>query len=80
MIFNGIFLHIFFSGVNIYRIVVFSDRTSLQLCTEIVFQQRFVKYLAIKSANVFLSQVPFLVKRPVLFVEENKARGCELGG
>ena len=79
MIFNAIFLHILFLGVKIYRIVVFSDRKSLQLCTEIVFQQRFLKYLAITIANLFLSQVPVLVKRLVLFVEEDKARGCELG-
>ena len=62
-----------------YRIVVFSDRTRLQLCTEIVFQQRSLKYLAITIANLFLSEVPVLVKRPVLFVEEDKARGCKLG-
>ena len=78
VIFNAIFLHILFSGVKIYRIVVFSDRARLQLCTEIVFQQRFLKYLAIKIVNLFLSQVP-VVKRPVLFVEEDKARGCKLG-
>ena len=79
MIFNAIFLHILFSGVKIYRIVDFSDRKSLQSCTEIVFQQRFLKYLAITIANLSLSQVPVLEKRPVLFVEEEKARGCELG-
>ena len=79
MIFNAIFIHILFPGVKIYRIVAFSDRTSLQLRTEIVFQQRFLKYLAITIANLFLSQVPVLVKIPVLFVEEYKARVCELG-
>ena len=79
MTFNAIFLYILISRVKIYRIVVFIDRTSLQLCTEIVFQQRFLKYLAITITNIFLSQVPVLVKRPVLFVEEDKARGCELG-
>ena len=81
MIFNAIFPHILFSEIKIYRIVVFSDRTSLQLCTEIVFQQRFLKYLAITIANLFFffNQVPVLVKRPVLFVEEDKTRGCELG-
>ena len=82
VIFNAMFLHILFSGVKIYRIVVFIDRTCLQLCTEIVFQQRFLKYLAITIANLFFwGQVPVLVKRPVpvLFVEEDKARGCELG-
>ena len=78
MNFNAIFLHILILGVKIYRIV-FGDWTSLQLCTEIVFQQRFLKYLAITIANLFLSQVPVLVKRTVLFVEEDKARGCELG-
>ena len=54
MYFNAIFLHILFLGVEIYRIAVFSDRTNLQLCTEIVFQQRFVKYLAITIANLSL--------------------------
>ena len=71
MIFNAISLHILFSGVKIYRIVVFIDRTSIELCTEIVFQQRFLKFLAITIANLFLSQVPVLV----MFVEEDKARG-----
>ena len=74
MIFSAIFLHILFSGVKIYRIVVFSGRTTLQLCTEIVFQQRFLKYLAITIANLFLSQVPVLVKELYCSLKRTRVR------
>ena len=80
MIFIAIFLHILFLGVKMYRIVVFSDRASLQLCTEIVFQQRFLKYLAIRIPNLFLSQVPVLIKKTCSVRWGGQGKRVPIGG